>query len=125
MYEFLEKKPSVEEKTVYNKYRIHTNKYYDLNIIEWRDSLTKIHTHPENGCIVKSLHGMLHETRYDSDLNEIENNFIVPIHDYSGSLTHSYFLDKNVIHSIKNASKSKSYSLHLYSPPDYEPKIYN
>lgn len=122
--DFVTLKPPVDKTTGYNKYRLHTNEYYDLNMIEWfPGSVTKIHSHPEHGCIVKSLQGMLQETRYDDTICSINKKMIVPVHNYTCNYTHSYFLDSNVIHSIKNLENSKSYSLHLYSPPDYIPKI--
>ena len=126
LYEFVKLKPPVDKTTGYNKYRLHTNEYYDLNMIEWQPgSITKIHNHPKNGCIVKSLQGMLQETRYDDNICSTTKNMIVPVHNFTGNYTHSYFLDSNVIHSIKNIENSNSYSLHLYSPPDYIPKIFD
>ena len=124
--EFVRIKPYIDEITEYNKYRLHTGKHYDLNIIEWHPgSKTKIHSHPENGCIVKSLQGVLQETRYSTDLNVTKKNMFVPVHRFTGKHTHSYFLGKDVLHSIKNMDVDSAYSLHVYSPPDYTPKIFD
>jgi predicted metal-dependent enzyme (double-stranded beta helix superfamily) len=97
-----------KETEYYDKYIIYQDKNYEMILISWnKNVITPIHNHPKNGCILKVLDGTLNETFY------YDNKII------------SSVLNKNdigyrncgEIHTIK--AYENSYSLHIYSPPNF------
>ena len=94
----------------YIKQTIFLNKNFELILIKWdKNSQSSIHHHPENGCILKVLDGKLLEKRYYNNKickNTIfNNNEIGYMHDNLG--THKIY------------ALEETYSLHLYSPPNF------
>lgn len=94
----------------YYKKIIYQNKNFELILIKWdKDSKTKIHKHPKNGCIMKVLDGKLIEKRFNKDNickeSKLEINSIGYIDDNIGT------------HQI--IALEESYSIHLYSPPGF------
>ena len=90
-----------------------------MYLITWqKDSISKIHDHSENGCLMKILEGKISENLYDSNLNHIKNNIY-----YKDNIA---YIDNLIgYHSIKNIHTKPSYSLHIYSPTNYKTKYYN
>lgn len=84
----------------------------EIIIIYWPPkSSTKIHNHPENGCIVRVLHGILREDIYEENTiikTNITNGIIIKKH--------------NQFHKITNDQDYQSISIHIYSPPNYYAK---
>lgn len=103
----------------YNKIKIneYSNDKFELFLISWNNmSETKIHDHPNNGCILHLLSGKLQEHLYDKKLNI---QYIKNIN----SNTTSY-LD-NTIGFHKILCIEKALSLHLYSPINYKMENFN
>lgn len=102
----------------YYKFRLYSNENYEINLINWnRYSHSKIHNHSDNGCIMKMLDGMLTEQRYDKDLI-LKNHTIL-------ESPNIYYINNTDLHSIHNIYGTPSYSLHIYSPPNFNTKIFN
>ena len=107
---FFKNKKEDNTEVNYYKHLIFKNDVYEIVIIKWdKGSNTKIHSHPENGCLLKLIKGKLKEEKY---INNILNE--------------SHILDKNDIGYMhdnigqhKIISLEESYSIHLYSPPNY------
>lgn len=94
----------------YYKNTIFKNEIFELVIIKWdKDSETTIHNHPNNGCLLKPIYGKLNEIQFlnsnDKKNTELKINQVYYMHDNIGK------------HKI--ISKETSYSIHLYSPPNF------
>ena len=94
----------------YYKKILFRNEYFELVLIKWnKGSTTSIHCHPSNGCLLKILEGSLEEKRYIENMlyqtNKLKVNEIG-------------FMD-DVLGGHKITALEESYSLHLYSPPNY------
>jgi len=90
-------------------------------IICWNSNQSsKIHDHPDNGCLLKVLQGSLTEYNYkfnDNDL-QIKNCNKLNVNDIG------YQEGSTGLHKICNENNNKVISLHIYSPPNYKCKIY-
>ena len=90
----------------------YSNDKFELILICWsKDQISKIHSHSDNGCLMKILEGEIEETLYDNNINFINKNIykkdnVAFIHNDYG------------FHKIK--ANKISISLHLYSPPNYK-----
>ena len=97
---------------IYKRKIIYSSEQFDIILIEWEiNSFTKIHDHPEKGCIVKILDGLLYEENFDKNLylmniNILKNNDI------------GYKISNNVLHRI--ICKKTAKSLHIYIPGNYK-----
>ena len=94
----------------YYKYTIFQNDIFELILIRWdKDFESNFHNHPNNGCILKVIEGEIIENRsIDNQSYQVTNlkkDNIGFMHDILGS------------HKIK--ALDTSYTLHLYSPPNY------
>lgn len=95
---------------IYQKYILKSSNIYELILIKWnKGAETEIHRHPENGCLLKILKGSLKEERY---LNDILYKTI-KINDGMTSYMHDNLGQHKII------AEEESYSLHLYSPPNF------
>ena len=94
----------------YYKSVIYKNNIFELIIIKWeKNSKTSIHSHPENGCLLKPIFGSIKEIRY---LNPNSNK------DSQLKLDQVYYMHDNLgKHRI--IADEISYSIHLYSPPNF------
>jgi hypothetical protein len=104
----------------YTKYFIYKSDKFDLVLIKWNiNSETKIHDHPNRGCIMKLLSGNIYEETYrninNSDLQLLETN-IYKDNDIS------YRIGKKILHKIKGINNA--ITLHVYIPGLYSPKCY-
>lgn len=101
----------------YNKIKLeeYSNEIFEMILICWNEnSETKIHDHPDNGCIMYLIEGKLEEQLYNKEL--ILSN-ISPINKKNSS-----YMDNNIgYHKIK--CLDKTISLHIYSPPNYKMQI--
>lgn len=94
----------------YYKQTIFLDNNFELILIKWdKNSQSSNHHHPENGCILKILDGKLFEERYYNNKiykkSILNNNEIGYMHNNLG--THKIY------------ALEETYSLHLYSPPNY------
>lgn len=112
IYDWEKYKPKFPNKNNKNYYKhvIYLDDNYELILIKWdENSTTSNHRHPKNGCIMKLLDGELNEDRFNNNKiykkNNLKINDVGYMHDDLG--THK-------IYALK-----ESYSLHLYSPPNY------
>jgi len=98
----------------YCKKVLFTNANFELVIIGWTPGQeSKIHNHPDEGCLVFPINGSLNEKRFTTDLDEISNELIS-----YGDI--SYLKGNDCLHSLHNYSSSESaITLHLYSPPHF------
>jgi len=108
----------------YTRNLIHTdNKNYTLLLLCWNAGKeSKIHNHPCNGCFVKTIRGCVRENRYhdvDGIIKQSSVRFFT-----EGQV--SYMDDYIGYHKIGNPQKdSGSVSLHLYTPPYSECKVWS
>jgi cysteine dioxygenase len=92
----------------------------EIVLIIWPSNYkTAIHSHPEGGCISKCLQNSVCENRYDVNSKKL----IDKKHFYKNNI--SYIDNTLYYHSIENYSNKISYSLHIYSPPNYYNKNRN
>lgn len=97
----------------YNRIELFRNKYFEILLICWdKNQITSIHKHPKNGCIFKTLQGILYEKRYKSLENITEYEQIT----YYDKIKSSYIDDNIGVHQI-GSKNIKSISIHIYSPP--------
>ena len=94
----------------YYKNIIYKNDLFELILIKWdKNSETSIHCHPENGCLLKPISGKIKEIRYFNNKKEektdLKINEVYYMHDKIGK--HKIIADED------------SYSIHLYSPPNF------
>lgn len=94
----------------YNRIKIYEDNNFEILLICWnKNSITPLHCHPKNGCILKVLDGILYETKiieneiYEN--NKLKQNDISYMHDDYGQ--HVIF------------TKNRAVSLHIYSPPNF------
>jgi len=93
----------------------YSNDKFELILICWnKNQDTKIHSHSENGCLMKILEGEIEETVYDKFINIINKNI------YKKNNV-SFIHNEIGYHKIK--AKEMTISLHLYSPPNYKSLI--
>jgi len=112
----------------YNKIKIPSflvkNDIFEIVIICWKkNQQSRIHDHPEHGCLLKLLTGKLEETRYNR--HQSENSYFpttTTIFEPTESSNTSYLCGKMGLHSIK--ALEDSVSLHIYSPVNYTPTYY-
>ena len=111
-------KYSFIDDTTYYRQVVFINKYIEIVIITWSPQQeSKIHDHPENGCLMKILIGNLSEITYDKDLSKINETLL-----NKDDIT--YIESNKTLHKIKN-NYDISCSLHIYSPPKHKIKFYN
>ena len=85
----------------YSKKLIYKNNLYDMYLISWNiNSISKIHDHSSNGCLMKVLDGKLSEDIFDHNLNYSKNNI------YNKNNI-SYINNSIGYHSIENIYQEK------------------
>ena len=91
---------------------MYRNNKYEIYVIGWLPNQETIyHHHPEGGCIMKILEGTLIENIKNKDNTISSHKRTV------GDCT--YIHDNIGVHMIKNNTKDKCVSLHIYSPPHF------
>lgn len=95
----------------YTKSLIFRDNNFEIFLIIWDKNVkTLIHDHPKNGCFLFLLKGELNEILYRK--NNIKNTKLV-----EGCKS---YIDSSVgVHQIENLNNDYSYSLHVYSPPNF------
>lgn len=93
----------------------------DIYVITWNNlQESRVHDHPEEGCLMKVLQGSLEEDIYEirhgrahyTETHEIENGHV------------GYQIGSFGLHNIKNPHNFNTVSIHIYSPPCYCPRYY-
>ena len=100
----------------YRKNLFYSNKNLEAFIVCWEPyQETKIHNHSQNGCILKILEGNMNEILYNKQLININENILTK--------NNIRYIDDNIgYHKMVNGD-SRTISLHIYSPPNFIPKI--
>ena len=99
----------------YNKILVWNDSLLDIYLICWKSGQkSPIHDHPNNGCIMRVMTGLLEETKY-INLKNIEK-----YNCNTGSI--KFIVGDKELHSI--CPIVDSVSLHIYSPPNYKANIY-
>ena len=102
-----------------NRTKLHETPNYELILISWAPGAkSHIHNHPENGCIYKVLDGILIEETYDPKTIELTNLITLLPNDMG-------YIDNTICyHKMYNPEPFTAYSLHIYSPPNFNMSIY-
>lgn len=128
----------------YTKVKIpltNANDIFEIYLICWnKGAISPIHDHSENGCIVKILKGKLNEFRYNRyEENNTNTNLFSFFKKKKKNIkndkkncicyklecnTVSYIHNDIAIHQIANSIDDTAYSLHIYSPCNYDANIY-
>ena len=101
------------KKNDYNKSILYRDDKYEVVLICWDTYCeTKVHNHPQNGCIMKILKGNLLEECFNTKtLHKIKVN----VREKNDT---SYIHDNLYLHKIIN-NNQQTISLHIYSPPNF------
>ena len=107
----------------YYKYILYNSELFDIVHIKWtKNSESKIHDHPKNGCVVMVLNdGKLSEHTF---LNSIKLNKIMRIN--TETLMYKdigYKIADRELHKIK--AEAYTETLHVYIPGNHKLKYYN
>tara|TARA_B110000027_G_C15845195_1_gene180201 strand:+ start:56 stop:496 length:441 start_codon:yes stop_codon:yes gene_type:complete len=104
----------------YNRNLVYRDKNFELFIISWnKNNYSGIHNHSENGCLFKILEGEIVETRYN--IKNLEEGVMIKYNTYSEV---SYIDNSLYYHKMENIFDIPCISLHIYSPPKFEPVFY-
>lgn len=88
---------------------------FEIKLIAWKPkAVSTVHDHSKYGCIYYMLQGSLNEKRYHT------NTFIEYSHNELKKGDINYIDNTIGYHSMSNQSELNSYSLHIYSPPNYD-----
>ncbi len=98
------------KKNKYNRNVLYRDELFEILVLVWDKNVeSPVHDHPDNGCCLKILKGELKEIKFKKNGN-IEDNYIKN-NDIS-------YIDNTIgIHKIK--ALDYTYSIHVYSPPNY------
>lgn len=105
-------------KNTYNRVKLtqFSNDIFEMILICWNEnSETKIHDHPENGCLLYVIDGSMVEYSYDNNLQLLDTNELK-------QKNVSYMDNSFGLHKIK--CNQKTLSLHIYSPPNHKITYY-
>lgn len=106
-----------------NKKLIFSSELLDMYVVTWPPkSASKIHDHPNNGCIMRVLDGELVE-------DEFANVCESPIYVKTNIMKHNeknigYKRGNEMLHKISNNTDQFCVSLHLYSKGGFKMCIY-
>lgn len=98
---------------------IYYNDKFEIVLICWEpEQATEVHDHPDKGCLLRVLQGRFNEERYEKEsLNHLKTIILE-----NGQV--SYIQGDTVLHKVRNIHPGRTVSLHIYSPPHYEPIYY-
>lgn len=106
----------------YTRNLVYRDNNIEVLIICWnRQQVSRIHDHPENGCIMKLLTGQLIEELYDLSH---ENTPVLKVSRAINANMISYQEGSRGLHKIKNLTDQVAVSMHVYSPPNHQLKLY-
>ena len=94
------------------------NEQYTLLLLCWNPlHESPIHDHPCDGCWLQVLQGKVRECRYDRDLRCVADEIF-----QQGEV--GYITDSMGYHKLGNPTNQPSVTLHLYSPPFQECRVW-
>ena len=102
-----------------NRFKIHESPdLFEIILIGWKpNAISSIHDHSKNGCIYYMLQGSLHEKRFNTKTKNEYSNTLLKQGDIN-------YIDNTIgYHSMSNNTKMNVFSLHIYSPPNYECRV--
>jgi hypothetical protein len=108
------KKKSIYSENKYNRIKLHeySNEIFELILICWNsNSETRIHDHPEDGCVMHLISGNLEEHLYNckGELQKITKL----------NIGESTYMENSIgYHKIRCVDKAMS--LHIYSPINHK-----
>lgn len=104
----------------YSREIIHQVRDFDVVLIGWMPGQSSpIHNHPTNGCLVYPIKGQLFEERFCEELHPISETTV-------GVGNYSYIDNGICVHRLGNASSTEhAISVHIYSPSNFVPTIFN
>ena len=107
-------------KTNYSRNLVFKDDYIEMLIICWDvNQESGIHDHPDRGCILRVLEGVIIE-----DVFKMKNGVLIKDElNLCCENKISYRIGKNGLHNIING-KEKTISLHIYAPPEYKPNYF-
>jgi cysteine dioxygenase len=111
-------------KNIYNRTLVYKNDFIEILILTWNtNQSSKIHDHPDCGCLLKVLQGELTEFIYIKQ----DNNLVQTKETVLTKNMICYQIGKNGLHKIKNTEINGhiAVSIHVYSPSGYIPNNYN
>lgn len=115
--DWLEKYYCLHLKNTYHRETAYINDLIEIIIITWTSLVeSKIHNHPQNGCLMKLMSGSIIEEKYTADLLWYNKN-IININDIT------YIEGNEYLHKIINNNEI-SCSLHIYSPPKFKANFF-
>lgn len=107
---------------VYKRRLLYNDDNIDVFLIGWdRKQASKIHDHPENGCVMRVLKNEVSEETYlirDARMEKLSYKNLK-----EGQAGH--IKKDTILHRIFNETDARSLSLHVYSPPNYKTKYYD
>ena len=106
----------------YDRRCLYRNEKYEILCLVWESCAeSPIHNHAKNGCVMKLLKGELIEELFDlkgKEVKSICSRCVDP-------MMKSQYIDNTMgVHKISNLTESKTYSLHIYSPPRHKVTLY-
>ena len=110
---------SCDHETNYERYLMVSRDKFDIFVLTWKPGVaTKIHNHPQTGCIYKLVSGNLVEELFDTTtLNQTKST---PL-----SIGDTGYIDDTIgYHSIKNPGLTPAVSIHIYQK-NYVPHCFN
>jgi cysteine dioxygenase len=105
----------------YQKTLICKSDKIELYVITWMpNSASRIHDHPDKGCLVKILQGELTETEFinNDTLIYYKNTNILKKDDIG------FKIKNEILHKINNNTDKIAISLHIYSLPNFKISYY-
>ena len=107
----------------YYKHLIYRNDEFEIFLIVWfSNAESPIHNHPEKGCFVKILSGLLEETTFqnigNSQVKFLETK-LLSVNDIN------FRAGNDIVHRIKNTTMERVVSLHVYLPPNFKSSFFN
>jgi len=103
---------------MYNRELVSHNDLFDILVISWKKGQkSKIHDHPNQGCLMKILTGKLLENTYINTTPMTHISATLLLENDIG-----YKEGNQILHDI--SAIEDSVSLHIYSPSGYQPHYY-
>jgi hypothetical protein len=105
----------------YSRNKVLERDDFDIYVLTWNPkSRSKIHDHPEAGCLMRVMNGNIFECKYS-----LVNDKLAPMSyltldkDSNTSYIHNDFC----YHEVGNSRNEIGVSIHIYSPKNYTPKV--
>ena len=102
--------------TTYNRKLVARTDEADIYIMSWKHGqCSKIHDHPEKGCIMRVMMGTVLETTFGEGVGTAD------ILHYENDVTYKYGGD---LHRIR-AVTGNAVTMHIYAPPGYIARVFD